>query len=70
MSDAPASPPSYVLAASYRHYTAGDAIARPVCLLIPQLPGLLRSTHAALVLATKLINPSTSVIGARPGHKS
>ena len=56
MRDAPASPP-HVLPASYRHYTAGDAISRPVFLHMRQSAGSLRSSHAAFVLATKLINP-------------
>jgi hypothetical protein len=56
MSDGPASP-QYVLSGSHRHCTAGDAIPRRLLLDMPQLTGTFRSSHAALVLPTKLINP-------------
>jgi hypothetical protein len=56
MSDALVSLP-HLLFGSRRYSTAGDAIPRPVSLLMPQLPGLLGASHAVLVLATKLINP-------------
>ena len=56
MSDAPLSSP-HVLSDSRRYSTAGDAIPRPVLLHMPQLTGPFRSSHAALVLAMKLINP-------------
>jgi hypothetical protein len=56
MSGAPTSLP-HVLSRSCRHCTAGYAIARPVLLRIPQLAGPLGSSHTALVLTTKLIDP-------------
>ncbi len=56
MSDIPVSPP-YVLSASHRHGTAGDVIPRPFPLHMPQLIQPFRSSHAAFVLATTLINP-------------
>ena len=56
MSDSPASP-RYVLSASHRYGTAGDAIPRPVFLHMPQFAGSFSSSHAAPLLATKLINP-------------
>ena len=56
MSDTPASLP-HVLLPSRRSCIAGYAIARPVLLRMPQLPGPLGASHTALALETKLIHP-------------
>jgi hypothetical protein len=56
MSDTPAALP-HVLSGSRRYCTAGYAIPRPVLLRMLQLVGPLRSSHTALMLATKMIRP-------------
>jgi hypothetical protein len=68
MSGAPASL-QHVLSRSCRHSTAGYAIARPVLLRIPQLPGPLGSSHTALVLATNLIHPLDKRDGRTTGSQ-
>jgi hypothetical protein len=50
-------PLHHALPRSRRWYTDGCAVARLVPLRIPQLGRPFGSAHAALVLATKLINP-------------
>ena len=47
----------HLLSGPRRYCTAGYASPRPVILRMPQLPRILGSSHAALVLATKLISP-------------
>jgi len=47
----------HLLSGSRRYCTAGYAIPRPLFLRMPQFPQILGSSHAALVLAMKLINP-------------
>jgi hypothetical protein len=48
------------LSGSHRYCTAGYAIARPVLPRMSKLAAPLGSSHAALVLATMLINPSSN----------
>jgi hypothetical protein len=47
----------HLLSGSRRYSTAGNDVPRPVFLRMPQLPGLLGASHAALVLATNLLTP-------------
>jgi len=55
MSAASASLP-HVLSAYRRCGTAGYAIPRPIHLRMPQLAGPLRSSHAPLLLGTKILH--------------
>ena len=57
------------LSCSRRYCTAGYDIPRPVLLPMPQFASLLGSSNAALMLATKLIILSTSLIVARTGSQ-